>query len=425
MVCLGLMSAFAFGQGDVTPETCLKRLDSVVDRLLKPDQPKLFAWHLRSSKGLAHSEFAKLMLQISQSGRQTVEIREKEFVEFVTKIAEGLETDAADPNAYLKEGRRGFVLARPSAMDGSFQYMMVDLPKGWDPDKEYPLSVGLHGTGPDNPLAYASYSLAPQNPIRVPGEGPTSQFIGLTPWGRGNRGWRGDAERDLFEALDLLHTFAKTDRDRWYLTGHSAGADGAWAILQRTPDLWAAVGPQSGSMLAARPEWGLVSNMTYVPTYWLIGENDNLPSRIPDNKEAYRLLKELGAETKLAILPGVGHYPLTAAALDDQMKWMVQFKRKRPTKFSFIIDQPQFPGVWGVRATRALTGSRFLKEPWSSFECEIKGQEVAIKTSRLSDLTVDLGAKGLRMSGMVKLIVNGKEAHNGPVPEKEILVKIS
>jgi pimeloyl-ACP methyl ester carboxylesterase len=423
VVLIGL-SAFASGQNAITPEQCLTRLDAVVDKLLKPEPPKLFAWHLRSLKGLAHSEFSKLILQIPQSTRQPVADREKEFVEFVTRIAEGLESDAADPNAYLKEGRRGFVLARPSATDGSLQYMMVDLPKDWDPSKAYPLWVGLHGSGPDNPLAYASYSLAPQaDPKKAAPVHPTSQMIRLAPWGRGNRSWRGDAERDLFEAIELLESFAKLDHDRWYLTGHSSGADGAWAILQRTPDLWAAAGPQSGSMTWGRPEWGLIPNMKYVPTYFLIGADDNLPGRIPDNKEAYRILKEMGAETRLAILPGVGHYPLSEAGLNDQTVWLVSHTRKRPDKFTFTIDQPNHPGVWGI-TTPDVRGARFIKEPWPSFECEIKGQEVRIKTQHIKELNVDLGDKGLRMTGSVKLFLNGKQVHDGPVPETAVSVKV-
>ncbi|MBC8064643.1 MAG: hypothetical protein H7Y17_07420 [Chlorobia bacterium] len=419
---LAATAAIAYAQTTATPEQCRARLDTVVDKLLKTEQPRLFAWHLRSLKGLAHSEFAKLILQISQSPGQPVEAREKEYVEFVTRIAEGLETDGADPNAYLKDGRRGLVLARPSATDGSLQYMMVDLPKGWDPSKPYPLFVGLHGSGPDNPLAYPSYSAAPQKqPIGEAPVHPTSQMIRLAPWGRGNRAWRGDAERDLFEALELLQTFAKTDTDRWYLTGHSSGADGAWAILQHTPDLWAAAGLQSGSMGWGRPGWGLIPNMAYVPTHWLIGENDNLPGRIPDNKEAYRILKEMGAETKLVILPGVGHYPLSEAGLDEHTRWLVGHTRKRPDRFSFIIDQPFHPGVWGIQATRELTGSRFLKEPWASFDCAIKGQEVRIKTTRLKEISIDLAA--LKMKGSVRVWVNGKEVHNGPIPEEAFVVK--
>jgi len=406
----------------MTPESCLNRLNSLVDGLLQKEQPPLFAWHLRSLKSLAQAEYAKLQLKFDQRGH-TVADRTKEFVDDVTKFNEGLARDCDNPDEYLKNGRRSLVLARLSQIDGTLQYMMVGLPKNWDPNKAYPLAVGLHGTGPDYPLTYPSYTFGVIEPPKAGvEEKPAMPVISLTPWGRGNRGWRGDGESDLFEAIDLLETFAKLDNDRWYLSGHSAGADGAWAILQHTPDLWAAAGMQSGSMLSGRPEWGLIPNMKYVPVHLLIGENDNLPYRIPDMKEAYRILTEMGDQTKLVILPGIGHYPLTDEALKEQFDWMARFVRKRPDKFSFTVDQAIHPGVWGIRVVLDRATSRLIKEPWPSFECDIKGQEVHIKTQHLKQLRINLGPDGLRMSGAVKVWVNGKQVHDGPVPDNVLEV---
>jgi predicted esterase len=304
--------------------------------------------------------------------------------------------------------------------------MTVDLPKGWEPEKPYPLTVSLHGYGPDNPLAYPSFAIGPLSPLdpNKPKD-PFGPHLGIMPWGRGNSSWRGDNERDLWEAVDLLQTFAKVDRDRCYLFGHSAGADGAWAILQHTPDLWAAVGLQSGSMLACRPEVGLVNNMKYVPVYWLIGENDNLYMRIPDNKAGYELLKKLGTPTKLNIMKGVGHYPLAEDGLRDQAEFVASFVRKRPDRFSFVIDEPSHPGVWGVQMVIDPFERRFLPQPWPSFECEIKGQEVWIKTKRIRNLSIRLGDNGLRMSGSVDVYVNGKKVHSGPAPSEPLIVRDS
>ncbi|RYG31272.1 hypothetical protein EON81_23265, partial [bacterium] len=232
---------------------------------------------------------------------------------------------------------------------------------------------------------------------------------------RGNRGWRGDAERDLFEAIEEVQEFAKLDPDRWYLTGHSAGGDGAWAIVQHTPDLWAAAGMQSGSMHAGRPEWGLIPNQAYVPFHLLIGADDNLPGRLPDTKEAHRILQKLGGESKLVVLPGVGHYPLKDDAVEEHNRWIAGHVRKRPSKFRFTVDQPNHPGVWGITVP---LNTRLIKEPWPTFECEIKGQEVRIVAKNAEALRVDL--RRLQMAGDVKLWVNGKRVHEGPVPEKAI-----
>ncbi len=416
-------TAMSFAQAP-TPESCLARVRTKVAELLAKNQPPLFAWHLKSIRVLVESEYGKLSLGVAEAPNRDSALREKEFVDYSGTIATGLETDCANPDDYLKNGRRGLVLARPSQTDGSLQYMMVGLPKGWDPNRAYPLYVGLHGSGPDNTLAYPSFGfgrLSPQaGPARADGD-----MIHLNPWGRGNRGWRDDAERDLFEALAQLQTFAKVDHDRWYLTGHSSGADGCWAILQHTPDLWASAGIQSGSMLSGPPDWGLIPNMTYVPVHFLIGANDNLPYRIPDMKEANRILLAAGDDSKLVILEGIGHYPLSEAGLDEQTEWITKYVRKRPAKFHFTIDKANHPGVWGIQAM--FDGGpirRYIPQPWPSFDCEIAGSVVTITAKGIKQMSIDLGSSGLRMDGSVRVLVNGKQVFEGPVPSNPIKVDV-
>ena len=407
---------------ETTPESCLARLNADVDALLQKDQPKLFAWHLQSLKALAQSEFASLLPRLDKSPNRQMS-REKEFVQYVGGIAEGLEKYCSDPDLYLKEGLRSLVLARSSNIDGTLQYMTVDLPKGWDPDRAYPLFVGLHGSGPDNPLAYPFFGFGPPSPPKADAPpNPTADMIRIGPWGRGNRGWRGDAEEDLWEAIRLLKTFCKLDPERWYITGHSSGADGCWAIVQHTPDLWAAAGIQSGSMLSGEPEWGLIPNQIHVPTHILIGANDPLPFRLPDSKRAYQILKEAGDQTELVILPGIGHYPLTEAGINEQAAWMTRFVRTRPDKFSFTVDQPQHPGVWGIHVPYSWeTGP--IRAPWPSFTCEIHGQDVRISTRNIQKLTIDLGPDGLRLSGSVRVWVNRRMVLDGPVPLAPLDIK--
>lgn len=104
-------------------------------------------------------------------------------------------------------------------------------------------------------------------------------MIVVSPWGRGNRGWVNDGERDLWEALDDCSSFCSFDPDRRYITGHSMGADGVWGLVQRTPDMWAAAGMQAGTMRAAPLETGLLGNIAHVPFYIWIGADDALPGR--------------------------------------------------------------------------------------------------------------------------------------------------
>jgi predicted esterase len=411
--CLIATTCLTSAQTMADAEKLWRKFDGQMAQLLAKPQPPLFERHLKSLRAMAQSQFAVLSLQQGNYLRRPFAEHIKEYHGYLETVSKGFEGDAANPDCYLKNGNRPLVLARPSQIDGTLQHYMVDLPPNWDPNKAYPLYVGLHGTGPDHPMAYPSFGLGPRD--AAPKKSAENPIIRLTPWGRGNRGWRGDAERDLFEALTDLQTFAKLDPDRWYITGHSAGGDGAWAIVTHTPDLWAAAGMQSGSMVSCPPSLGLLLNMQYVPFHILIGEQDNLPGRIPDSKEAYRLLKEAGDETNLVLLPNVGHYPLPGSAYADEEAWMRKFVRKRPNQFSFTIDQPEHPGVWGVRMASRNRGARILKAPWPRFDVKIVGSEVVIKTQGIERLSVNLGADGLRLSGKVKLTVNDKVVYEGDV----------
>lgn len=155
----------------------------------------------------------------------------------------------------------------------------------------------------------------------------------------------------------------------------------------------------------------------------LIGAKDNLPNRVPDTQEAYRLLTAMGDEAKLVVLPESGHYPLTDEGVAEHNAWIASHVRKRPEKFSFTVDQAIHPGVWGIQVVLDPRTSRLVKEPWPRFECEIKGQAVRIKTRNVKELRLDLGSNGLRMAGDVKVWVNGKKVHEGPVPIVSFLVK--
>lgn len=411
------VAGFAFS---TSASDAYNRIEKAVDSLLSTDQPALFAWHLRSVKSLAKTELARVELGAAADGRHKSANLEKEYTEFANAIATGLEQTCRNPDDYLKHGLRTLVLSRYSTIDGTPQWAMVQLPEGWDPKKAYPLNVGLHGTGPDHPMAYPSYTFPAGKTDAEPHRGS----INLTPWGRGNRGWQGDAETDMWEAIASLRQFATVDEDRWYLSGHSAGADGAWAIALRTPDKWAAVGLQSGSMVAARPELGLIENVKHTPIYILIGENDNLRGRIPDSKLLHEMLDKQGTPNKLNIMKGIGHYPLSPEGYADQDAWMKPMVRKRPDHFSFTVDSSQHPGVWGVSFAFDRFYDRTILSPFPKFEVSIKGQTVEIKASGTKDLRIVTGKGGLGLKGPVTVIVNGKTSFVDEASEAPITVKL-
>jgi pimeloyl-ACP methyl ester carboxylesterase len=396
-----------------SPETILSHIRVEIQHLLAKPQPELYERHLRSVLALCEDGVLKLQFVEADRDAQT-----KELEGYLRTIESGLATDdTRNPETYLAEGRRSLDLARLSRSDRTLQFYAVSLPPHWGVDKSYPLLVVLHGRWSDLPLALVASTFAPQDK----NQNPNDDVIIVVPWVRGNSEYRlkYGSEPDIWEAIDDVKTFAKLNADRWYISGHSWGGDDAWAIVLRTPDLWATAGIMSGDPISVPKELGLVTNARFVPFYLWQGEKDPVPNRPQELKEFRTLLTEVGDPPKVVVSPGVGHMyrPEDAAAMQS---WLFEHIRHRPNHFSFVIDTPQHRGVWGISIPEKYPLAYFDVEPKVSFECWIENSTVRIQTSNSNRLNVDLGVLGLNLPGNVKLIVNGRQILDGPVPSKPI-----
>jgi hypothetical protein len=225
-------------------EAALSRIKAHIAALLSKPQPELFSRHLRSVLALSEENVSKLQL----AGADKDE-REKQIFGYLSTIEAGLNIDGERAEPYLVDGRRSLTLARLSQSDGTLQFCIVSLPPHWDSRRAYALHIQLHGRGPDVPLAYVSDTFQPPKEDTV----KNAEVITIVPWLRGNGEWRNEngSEPDIWEAIEDVKSFATVDPDRWYLSGHSWGGDDAWSIVQRTPDLWAAVGIMAGNPIGA------------------------------------------------------------------------------------------------------------------------------------------------------------------------------
>jgi len=405
---LAFVGIVAGKQSDDSPEQALARIRTQIEALQVKKQPELYARHLKSV--LALSEEEVLRLRFTESADQA-----KEVLGYLQAIDSGLKDDGDKAETYLETGRRALTMARLSRTDGSLQYYTIGLPPHWDPAKPYPLIVGLHGAGPRIPLAYVNFTFTPH----AKDEKPPRDVITIVPWGRGNRGWREDSEADIWEAINDAKTFAKFDPNRWYISGHSMGADGVWALVQRTPDLWAAAGMMAGATYSAPPSLGLVQNAASVPFYIWIGDQDQNRDRIPSSQEARDALTAVGNVPKFVLQAGVGHSPRGEDG-DAQTDWLLTHVRQRPSHFVYVVDSPTHRGVWGILSPRPGRRGSPVPDGRVRIECTIEGSNVRIKAEGTQHLLIDLGAAGLQMSGNIEVFVNEKSVFQGAVPEKPI-----
>ena len=145
-------------------------------------------------------------------------------------ISENTELSAARLENYLSRGW-AFIIAWTSEQDGETSFTWLRLPKDWNPDKEYPMYVQLHGLWDvaANPMEYMAYPFRSQSSSYAFEDG-----YHLSPWGRGNHWYQGVSEEDIWECIAYVKNNFKVDLKRQYLCGHSMGGYGAWHIAHQS-----------------------------------------------------------------------------------------------------------------------------------------------------------------------------------------------
>lgn len=394
-------------------ELSMVRFEDAVRASLEHAKHPLFVRHLKSIQSLVQSEWARMLLFREQNPAEALI-----SLGCIKRITAGLELEYGSEEAYMT-GDRDMILAYVSPHDRATQFYKFSLPKNWDPEKAYPLFFELHGAGSPNPLdGIASSVGADKQAPTLHGYSSNRTFAPIQgngywcqPFGRGNLGYRGIAEIDIFEAYDDLHKNFKVDQDRRYLYGFSMGGGGSWSVGLRTPDRWAAIMIFAGGVWREKPELNLARNILHLPVRIWCGEEDSLFNQLPYMTDE---LRAAGIEPEVSTSPGVGHNYLMEQQ-EIGINWLQQFVRKRPDSFTFATDQDSTNTAWGITVERneALSG---LPE----VECRFEGDTIYINTKGAAAVRVNPFAEGLDFKDTLRVVVDGAEVYND-VP-KTILI---
>ncbi len=125
--------------------------------------------------------------------------------------------------------------------DGSPQPYYLRLPKGYTPDRPWPLVIFLHGYVPET--CKAEPWVLPARQWAMAAE---RGVIMAMPHGRRNSDFLGIGEVDTLRVIEELRRWYRIDPDRILLTGCSMGGYGGWAIGLRQPDWFAGLALMSG-----------------------------------------------------------------------------------------------------------------------------------------------------------------------------------
>jgi predicted esterase len=235
--------------------------------------------------------------------------------------------DASAPNSprrresYLNRSMQ-LIVSWTSPTDGQVSFTWLSLPAGWNPEREYPLYVGLHGlwdVAADR-LEYLNY------PFQHPGTSfAYEDGYQISPWGRGNQWYRGIAETDIWECIAMIKSLVRVDESRQYLNGHSMGGYGAWHIALNSAETWAALGIHAGALWYDQREVSAAAAATLrdVPTYFVVGNSDGL---LGLNQTAYQLLRDAG-NPHLAFVTFPGAHDYRQEDVERMYLWMRAFDR--------------------------------------------------------------------------------------------------
>lgn len=224
------------------------------------------------------------------------------------------------------EGPRPLMRTFRSPSDGKISYYWLFIPRDYEAGKrDYPLYFELHGSGGgrnNNPRKMLFQPLQPT--IKgVPNQGYRKEGIYVLPWGRGDKGYREQAEADILEVLADVDERFPTDPSRQYLYGFSMGGAGTFRIAQKTLDRWAAIGVYSGAM--RNPTLEEAKKFRDIPVWMTWGEDEKRLTEV--NRKLKDLFEEAGVELKWTEVKGVGHKYL-GEYQEDLMDWLKMHQKQ-------------------------------------------------------------------------------------------------
>ncbi len=215
--------------------------------------------------------------------------------------------------------------ARSEQTDGQFQTTITKqvglhyrtvTPADYDPQKEYPLLIFLHGRGEQG-----------DNLDRVQIHGPFKKVaeLGLpviivAPQSPLDESWQADS---LSPLVDHLLETLPVDKSRVYLTGLSMGGQGTWRLAMRRPEVFAAIAPICGY---GRPHHAELIRDT--PVWIFHGEKDGTISR-NESKRMAEELEKVGNKARLTIYPNVGHNSWTETYDNPKFyEWLLSHQKE-------------------------------------------------------------------------------------------------
>lgn len=283
-----------------------------------------------------------------------------------------------------------------SKIDGSIQPLLVRVPKGYTPEKSWPLLVTLHGLG--------------DGPILAPG---IEAMVQIGPYGRGSVWYEGIGEQDVFECLEMAKGLFSIDEDRIYLCGFSMGGLGTFSLGLKHPDVWAACVPVCGRC----DNLDMIDNARYLP-FWVNAGGMDMVVPPEHSRAAYDRAGKLGfSHWKYTEHKDMGHDFYIDWRNVEQ--WLLTKRRtKNPKRVSFRTKDIRINRAYWLEVTEIVRYGRLAR-----IDAQINDQRINIETENIADYTIRLNDTLVDVTREIQIIENDVKLFNGRLSEDGCFVK--
>ncbi len=238
-------------------------------------------------------------------------------------------------------------LNRALVFDGVQHRYQVYVPREFQRTKLWPVILVLHGGGDYGSDGLHQTTIGMAQAIREHADHFPAIVVFAQCPDDGTAGWQGKGGEVALAELDEAVSEFHGDHSRVYLTGYSAGGNGAWSLLVRHPDRFAALivvsgfitehhGTSSGIFypsLAAKmetnPYRAVARLVPTIPIWMFHGDADQIVP-VEESRQMFASLKSLGHDAHYTEILGAGHFDAIHAAYNhaDLMKWLLKQTRQ-------------------------------------------------------------------------------------------------
>ncbi|HEU4387263.1 MAG TPA: prolyl oligopeptidase family serine peptidase, partial [Blastocatellia bacterium] len=221
---------------------------------------------------------------------------------------------------------RGQVEKACRSADGRLLPYRVYLPKSYDGKTPAPMVVLLHDALVDE-RAYLSEIYGGST---IAAEAEKRGFVLVAPGAGGIfPTYRGKSQEDVFEVIRAAMQEYAVDPGRIYVTGHSAGAFGTWAIASQRPEMFAAIAPVSGGfVLAQNDQTAIFSKVSDVPVLVVHGGRDGIaPPKL--SRELSNSARKAGLRVEYLESADADHFSVVSTTFSQILDFF-QKNRKAP-----------------------------------------------------------------------------------------------